>query len=109
MGMRVCLVVGTAQVEVDRLADEAARMRQRQRFEEARELYEQALDTAPNHARVHYELGGMLMQMGLHDEAVLALSDAVAEQPHIAEPRVSLGIALMQVRHTRVFECRRWW
>ena len=73
-------------------------MRQRQRFDEAQELYEQALDTAPNHARIHYELGGMLMQMGRHDEAVLALSDAVAEQPHIAEPRVSLGIALMQVR-----------
>ena len=64
------------------------------KFEEAREMIEQATRIRSDAAPYHTELGNLLASSGQLDAAVASYRTAITLVPDFVDPRVNLGAAL---------------
>ena len=63
---------------------------------EALRRHEQALQSSPNHADLHYRYGLLLRQVGRQEEAMRAFRNAVAVNPNYCKALVKLAIGLKE-------------
>jgi tetratricopeptide (TPR) repeat protein len=71
-------------------ADEFARSR---RWNEANELYREALEIAPRYADVHCKLGQTLLELDEVEQAAIHFEEALTINPHYAEALALLGVS----------------
>jgi Flp pilus assembly protein TadD len=85
----------------------ALRASNENRHEEAINYLKQALELAPNNAKVHYMLGAEHAEIGLYDRATQEMSRAVELDPALITAQFQLG--LLHFTSGRVDEAEKAW
>jgi tetratricopeptide (TPR) repeat protein len=75
-------------------------------LEVARLAYRRALDVAPDAPEVLFELGTLLWEMGMRDDAVVLLENAVARCR--VDPGYTLQLGLAEMERDNLRAARRW-
>jgi Flp pilus assembly protein TadD len=89
-------VLGLAPGHVDAANNLGNILRQQMRFDDAKVLYESALQSDPQQSDLHSNLGVTLQEAGDPDAAITCYRKAIEIDPANAEARRNLGMALLQ-------------
>ena len=97
----------TQKLDDSELLHLAIRASQENRHEDAIGLLKQALDVAPNNAKVHYMLGAEHAEIGLYDRAADEMAKATELDPSLVTASFQLG--LLHITSGRVTHAEKAW
>ncbi len=97
----------TSRLDVDELLHLAIHASQQNRHEDTMNYLKQALEIAPENAKVHYLLGAEHAEIGLYDRAVTDMEKAVKFDPSLVTAHFQLG--LLHVTAGRVDQAVKAW